>query len=86
MEIEQEIASIKAKLRRLGTTSSNNDQTNSLEIVLLKVNQMHVCVTVLLSSIKNGNAVCLFFLLSFYCFSQFCFVVSRFLFAILSFI
>ena len=85
MEIEQEIASIKAKLRRLGTTSSNNDQTNSLEIVLLKVNQMHVCVTVLLSSIKNGNAVC-FFRLSFYCFSQFCFVVSRFLFVIVSFI
>ena len=41
MEIEQEIASIKAKLRRLGSSSSNEDQTNSLEIVLLKVNQMH---------------------------------------------
>ena len=36
MKCEQEIQSIKAALRRLGT-ASGNDEPNSLEIVLLKV-------------------------------------------------
>lgn len=40
MQIEQEIVQIKAKLRRLGTSSGADEEPNSLEIVLLKV-----CIT-----------------------------------------